>query len=130
MTYIHRRNGACVAALRPAYGDAVVVTTVGGKVAALDPVADYDKVISRALTRALTLAGDWRPPVKVLPMTMVEALAFCGITVDDYLSDMTEEEWGEYCVKHCTPALHNADPRVRADAEEVLTSLGAMPNAH
>jgi hypothetical protein len=130
MTDIYRRNGACVAAMRPAYGDVVVITTVSGKVAALDPVREYDAAIDRALTRALTLAGDWRPPVKVLPMTMAEALAFCRVPLADLMADMTDEEWRHHCIKVCTPMLSDPDPRVRADATEVLTSHGAMPDGH
>lgn len=123
MTDIWTKRGAYIAALRPAYGDVVVLTTLGGKLAALHPVADYDAAISRALT----LAAERRGPVKVLPMTMCEALAFCGITVDEFLSDMTDEQWRDHCVTVCTPALTNPDPRVRADAFAVLSNLGALP---
>ncbi len=121
MTMLWRRGAACVAALRPALGDVVVVTTLSGKVAALDPIHSYDA----AIDRALTLAGKNRgKPVKVLPMTMTEALGFCRIPVAEFMADMTDEQWRAHCIAVCTPALTDPDPRVRADALEVLTSLG------
>ena len=123
MTDIWRRGSAYIAALRPAYGDVVVLTTLSGRVAAWDAVGDYDAAISRALK----LAGERRGPVKVLPMTFAEALAFSRIPIDEFLDDMTDEEWRDHCVGVCTPALTDPDPRVRRDAIEVLTTLGAMP---
>jgi hypothetical protein len=120
---LHRKGRACVAALRPSYRDVVVVTTLAGKVAALDGVKDYDA----AIQRALRLAGEQTGPVKVLPMTMGEALTFCRISVDEFLSDFTDDEWREHCIRVCTPGLTDPDPRVRADAVAVLTDLGAMP---
>lgn len=121
MTMIWSRDGAYVAALRPAYGDVVVMTTLSGKVATLDRVGDYDA----AIDRALKLAGKHRgEPVKVLTMTFTEALTFCRIPVHEFLADMTDDQWRAHCIAVCTPALADPDPRVRAEALEVLTSLG------
>lgn len=121
---LHRKGATCIAALRPSHLDVVVVTTLAGKVAALDGVPDYDAAIQRALKLAERNRG---APVKVLPMTMGEALTFCGISVHDFLSDYTDEQWREHCIRVCTPGLTDPDPRVRADARAVLTDLGAMP---
>lgn len=118
---LYTLNGAYVAALRPTYGDIVVTTTLRGKVAALDPVADYDG----AVRRALTLAGRERgAPVKVLPMTLIEAVTFCGISFEEFMADISDEELRERSIAVCVPALDSPDPRVRADAAEVLANLG------
>lgn len=124
MTTFWRNGRACIAALRPVYGDAVVMTTLGGEVAALDRVGDYDAAIDRALKLA---AKHPYQPVKVLPMRFIEALAFCRITVHEFMADMTDDQWRAHCIAVCTPALTDLDPRVRADALEVLTSLGVTP---
>lgn len=123
MTDIWRRGGAYIAALRPGPGDMVIVTTLGGKLAALDARHDYEG----AIDRALTLAGERRGPTKVIPMTLVEAATFCGITYEKLMADMSEEQWRNYCIGICTPLVSDHDPKVRADATELLTSLGAMP---
>lgn len=124
MTTIWTKNGAYIAALRPARGDLVVITTLAGRAAALDPVANYEAAIGRALRLA---ARNRRVPIKVLPMTLGEALSFCGVGIDEFMSDLTDEQWRDRCIAICTPALSNPDPRVRADATAVLTGLEGLP---
>lgn len=123
MSTIWTRNGAYIAALRPAAGDLVVMTTLDGRVAALDPVGDYDGAISRALT----LAGKHRrSAVKVLTMTLVEAVTFCGIGFDAFTADISDAELRERTVAACLPMLDHPNPRERNEARALLEHWGAM----
>ena len=64
------------------------MTTVGGRIEAMDHVTDYD----RAITHAMDLAEERRGYVKVFTMTLMEAVLFCDITPGQFMSDITDDE--------------------------------------
>jgi hypothetical protein len=64
------------------------MTTLDGRIEAIDHVCDYD----RAIMHALDLAEERRGYVKVLTMTLMEAVLFCGITPAQFMADITDDE--------------------------------------
>lgn len=120
---IWRRGPACIFALKPARGDLVVMTTLNGRVAALDPVGDYDD----AINRALTLAGKNRgKAVKVMPMSLMGAVLICGISIEEFMADISDEQLRERTIAACVPLLDHPDPRERQEARALLEHWGAM----
>lgn len=120
---IWRRRGAYIWALQPAHDDVVVMTTLAGRVAALDPVRDYDG----AIDRALTLAGANRgKAVNVMPMSLMGAVLICGISIDEFMADITDDELRERTIAACLPMLDHPNPRERNEARALLEHWGAM----
>jgi hypothetical protein len=119
---ISRWGKPCIDALRPAQGDLVVITTLGGRIEALDHVSDYD----RAVMHALDLAEERRGYVKVFTMTLTEAVFFCGLTPSQFMADMTDEELRERTIAACLPLLDHPNERDRDEARALLEHWGAM----
>ena len=123
MTNIWTQNGNRVAALAPGPGDLVVLTTIGGRVAATQPIREYQQ----ALDKALAFAAQTEHPIKVLPTTLTEAVRFCGITPAEFVADLTDEDMRRMAIEPCLSVLReSSDPKERADALEILTSLGVI----
>jgi hypothetical protein len=98
--FISRWGKPCIDALRPARGDLVVMTTIDGHIEAIDHVCDYD----RAIVHALDLAEERRGYVKVLSMTLLEAVQFCGITPAQFMADITgDEDLALVLLQQCGP---------------------------
>lgn len=119
---VSRWGKPCIDALRPAQGDLVVVITLGGRVEEMHHVREYD----RAITRALDLAEERRGYVKVLTMTLTEAVLFCGITPEQFMADISDDELRERTIAACLPLLDHPNPREREEARALLEHWGAM----
>lgn len=130
MTNIWTPNGNRVAALPPGSGDLFVVTTLFGQRITVEPVSAFDAAVARAEAFARGMAHDRPFTVKVLCMSFRELLAAQGLAMEHMRAGYTHEDEAEdrqRAIEACTATLRDSnDPTVRADAFEVLTSMGVI----
>jgi hypothetical protein len=119
---IYRAGKPCIFAQRVGQGDLVVITMLGGRVAELDHVRDYD----RAIQRALDLAEETKGIVKVLCTSLTEACIICRIPCAYFMADISDEELRERTIAACLPFLDHPNPRERQEARALLEHWGAM----
>ena len=134
MTYVsaHDLWGAgsgIVATLPPSPGDLFCVTTAQGRQVFLDPVTSYDAAMRRANAFARRVVHPEPLVIKVVCLSMAEALVL-GLAPADLFADQTPEqevEMRQAVVTACHDALRNCpDAKVRSDALQLLTDLGAI----
>ena len=119
---IWTRNGNYVSVLGPGPEDLFVVTMVDGKRYAIQPVSEY----SSALDIAEKLAEQISSPVKLMALSLNEVLAFTGVSLVDLAAGLTTED-DERAITACREVLRECNDRgLRAQAEEVLVSMGAI----
>lgn len=118
-----------VATLPPSPGDLLCMTTVQGRQVFLDPVTSFDAAVRRANAFARRVVHPEPLVVKVVCMSMAEALLM-GLAPANLFSDQTPEDEAtmrQAVVTACYDALRNCpDPKVRADALKLLTDIGAV----
>lgn len=116
-----------VATLAPGHGDIVVLTLLGDRVLAYEPVTQYDLAVRRANKLAQTRSA--RPfTVKVMALSGAEARKLLGISKGlAHLAPHEHAELREQIRANCIEALGSCrDPNVMADAYDVLRWLGAV----
>lgn len=114
-----------VATLAPGYGDLFVITLVGDKIVFNEPVTSYDLAVKRAEFWAKKRQR--RPfTIKVIALGGHEACKLLDIKNPFGNQTPREEyEFRQQARKNCISALKNCrDPRVRADAYDVLRAIG------
>lgn len=114
-----------VATLAPGHGDVCVLTLLGDRVLAYEPVTEYDRAVRLATELAQTRST--RPfTVKVIALSGAEARKLLGIS--NGIFHMTPDEDREMRAQvraNCIRALQTCrDPRVMADAYDTLRMLG------
>lgn len=131
MTNIWTPTGNRVAALAPGPDDLFVVTTLFGKRVFVEPIGDYDKALRLAEAFASRTTQPRPFTIKVLCMSFAELLAHMGTTREEYAKHLTPEEAEsdrKLAISACMDMLRTCnDPAVRADALEILTSMGVLP---
>ena len=122
-------GGHQVVSLPPSLGDLFCVTTLLGKGVLVDPVTHYEGAVQRARAFAERLVHPEPVVIKVLCLTFTEAKAM-GLAPADLFRDLSPEDEAamrQQIIANCNDALRNCqDPRVRADALQLLTDLGAL----
>lgn len=130
MTTLRSRNGNCVAALQPAPGDLFVVTMLGARVLFVQSSDDYERALRVAQRFADVTPPRDRPfTVKVMGMSLDEALAFIGVSRDDFAAgiEITDPDLRRLALSTCKDLLcRSDDAAVRADAMKILTDMGAI----
>ncbi|WP_146642680.1 hypothetical protein [Thioclava marina] len=116
-----------VATLAPGHGDLFVLTLLGDRVLAYEPITVYDRAVRRA--NELAKVRSERPfTVKVLALSGREARKLLGISGG--ISSLAPHEYAELREQiraNCIAALETCrDPHVMADAYDVLRWLGAV----
>jgi hypothetical protein len=122
MMTVYRWGKPCIFAERVGPGDLVVITTVDGHVAELDPVSDYD----RAIQHALDLAEETKGILEVRCTSLTEACLFCRIPISYFMADISDAELRERTIAACVPMLDHPNPRERAEARALLKHWGAI----
>jgi hypothetical protein len=130
MTNIWTPTGNRVAALAPGPGDLFVVTTIGGKRVLVEPIDQYERAIRIAESFARQMAQARPFSIKVLCMSFPELLAHMGTTREECAKLVTPEEAESdrrLAISTCMDVLRTSnDAQVRADALDVLTSMGVL----
>lgn len=129
MTNCWTPNGNRVASMAPGPDDLFVVTTILAKTVFIQPVADYERAfkIAEAFARHMTMKRPFA--IKVIPMSLDEMLAHIGMTREEFAKGLPIDDIAarKLVVDTCMEALRDcADPAVRADALDLLTSLGVV----
>lgn len=123
------QGGNVVAVLPPSPGDLFVLVTVDGKIALNWPITEHERAVQVAQAFTRRLRGDSAITIKVLSVTLREAQAW-GYAPRDLFAEQTPEEeaeWRQLARDACYDLLHyGTDPRVRADAMEMLRGMGLL----
>lgn len=122
MTYASWEPRHRVTTVAPGKLDLFVLTLVDGARGALDPVTDYDA----ALARARDFQRDHKCQVKVLPLTGAEARNLLGITAPERPQPMDATDVSLIRDTLLTVARDGSDPEARADAIDLLTTMGVV----
>lgn len=122
MTYASWEPRHRLTTVAPGKLDLFVLTLVDGARAALDAITDYDA----ALARARGFHRDHPCQVKVLPVTGAEARNLLGITVPERPQPMDAADLRLIRDTLLTVARDGSDPDARADAIDLLTTMGVV----
>ncbi|MFE3837897.1 hypothetical protein [Pseudogemmobacter sonorensis] len=118
-----------VVALPPSPGDLFVVTTVGGKLALVHPIDEYDKAVSLANAFIHRWRGRPVATIKVLSLTLQEAQAM-GYLPANLSQNQTPEQRAEarqFVVSNLWRIIRDSnDAKPRAEALDLLRSMGEL----
>lgn len=135
MTFVSEHDlwgagGHRVATMAPSPDDLFVVTLMFGKRVLVDPIDQYDRAVRVAEAFARRIVHDRPVTIKVLPMSFAELVAHTGTTREELAMTLTPEDREadrRLIIDGCWRALRESnDPKVRAEASEILTGMGVM----
>ena len=119
-----------VAVLPPSHGDLFADVLIEGKLAMSYPITEYDRAVNAANWFARHVEADRPVVIKVLCLSAREAETMFGFSFREELAKETPwQAWQtrEAIRTSCISALRTSnDPKVRADAMEVLQGLGEL----
>lgn len=123
-------HGNRVASCPPGHGDLFCVTTLFGKLVALETVADYPAALDRA-NRFIAVTRHTHPlTVRVMCLALAEAQSM-GFVPDDLAQDQTPEQEAEtrqLVVTTLFDVLRRCnEPGPRAEAMELLQAMKELP---
>jgi hypothetical protein len=121
-------GGHRVATMAPGPDDLFVVTLMFGKTVLVDPIDQYDRTVRVAEAFARRIVHDRPVTIKVIPLSFRELLAHEGTTREEVAKTLTPADRAAdrlLITDACWKVLRESnDPKVRADALELLTGMG------
>jgi len=118
-----------VVMLPPSPGDLFVVTTVGGKLALVHPIDEYDKAVSIAHAFTHRWRADQPVTIKVLSLTLHEAQAmgYLPTNLSQNQTPTQRAEARQFVVNNLWRIISTCnDAKPRAEALDLLRSMGEL----